>query len=446
MKKEIPCKLSTYSKEDKSNLMKVKLYVMSDGKNYNGSSFTLESMMDAQETIKNTPILAYLEQDEDGNVVDFDGHNMETTLVKGENGYELKTIYQEQPIGVIPESCNPRYEEIDGKNFFVVDGYIWRPYTNGACELIEEHDFMNVSMEIEVCEGQYNDRANVYEINAYKYLGVTVLGENVLPAIAGSKIMKYSSSEVNNKTMLENIYKEIYRVESEVDKVEDIKKQVEEVIVEQEENEPVTITEEEIEATEDVVVEEETSVEEETVVEEITEETTEVEETTEEFKAEEDEEDEEFKKKRKCSVEDFSLDMFNVFFEEVPETLEEICSLLVDKFNALNEELTSLKEFKANYDKELLLNEVEEIVSEFSFEEGEIAELKENAIKGEISTKEFKKELFALEGMKFHNAKKEFSAQEEVKSNLKINVVDISEKHEPYGGLFSKYGINKKHN
>ena len=258
--------------------------------------------------------------------------------------------------------------------------------------------------------------------------------------------MKYSSSEVNNKTMLENIYKEIYRVESEVDKVEDIKKQVEEVIVEQEENEPVTITEEEIEATEDVVVEEETSVEEETVVEEITEETTEVEETTEEFKAEEDEEDEEFKKKRKCSVEDFSLDMFNVFFEEVPETLEEICSLLVDKFNALNEELTSLKEFKANYDKELLLNEVEEIVSEFSFEEGEIAELKENAIKGEISTKEFKKELFALEGMKFHNAKKEFSAQEEVKSNLKINVVDISEKHEPYGGLFSKYGINKKHN
>ena len=45
MKKDIPCKLSTYSKEDKGNLMKVKLYVMSDGKNYNGSSISIDTFI-----------------------------------------------------------------------------------------------------------------------------------------------------------------------------------------------------------------------------------------------------------------------------------------------------------------------------------------------------------------------------------------------------------------
>ena len=442
MKREIPCKLALYSREDNGNLMKVKLYVMSDGKNYNGSSFTLESMMDAQETVKNTPILAYLVQDEDGNVIDFDGHNMETSIVEGEDGYELKTIYLEQAIGVIPESCNPRYEEVDGKNFFVVDGWIWKTYSNGAYKLIEDNEFMNVSMEIDVCDGQYNDKTNAYEINKYTYNGVTILGSAVLPAIAGSKIMKYSSSEVDNKTMLENIYKEIYRIESEVCKEVDEMKKInleDENIVTEEEKEEVV--EEVVETTETV---EEESVEETNEAETVEgEPVEEVETVEEEFESKE---DEEFKKKRKCSIDEPSLDMFNVFFEEMPETLEEICSLLVDKFNALNEELNLLKEFKANYDKELLINEVEEIVSDFSFDEDEISELKEKAINGEMSTKEFEKELFALEGMKFHNNKKEFSAKEEIKSNLKINVVDVSDKNEPYGGLFSKYGVSKKHN
>ena len=42
---KIPCNARAYSLEDDSNLMKVKITVMHDGINYNGSKFTLSSLI-----------------------------------------------------------------------------------------------------------------------------------------------------------------------------------------------------------------------------------------------------------------------------------------------------------------------------------------------------------------------------------------------------------------
>lgn len=464
-KRQIPCKMRSYSSQVNNNLMKVTLYVMSDGKNYNGSSFDLLSMNDAEESIKNTPILAFLVQDEDGNVVDFDGHNMDTKIVNGEDGYELKTIYHERPIGIIPESCNPRYEKIDEKTFFVVDGWIWKSYSNGSYKIIEENGSTSVSMEIRVDDGLYNEDNDIYEIKKYRYEGVTVLGANVPPAIEGSRIMKYSSSEVDNKAMLESIYKEIYKIESEVSNLpkncvakittefEESKKKLddENVVIKEEETPPVNDSEPpkeengEVQGKEDNEVQVEENVETDVVDEfaekkkdEEVEEDEEAEEEVKKKEENEDDEEEEYKKKRKCSMEEFSLDCFSVFFEEIPSTLEEVCSALVEKFNALNDELNILKEFKANYDKSVLEQEVNSIVEEFSFEEEEVLELRTKALNGEISTKEFKKELFALEGMKLHENKKKFSVKKETAS-VKISVPSGTTNHEPYGGLFRKY-------
>lgn len=459
-KRQIPCKMRSYSSQANNNLMKVTLYVMSDGKNYNGSSFDLLSMNDAEESIKNTPILAFLVQDEDGNVVDFDGHNMDTKLVNGEDGYELKTIYHERPIGIIPESCNPRYEKIDGKTFFVVDGWIWKSYSNGSYKIIEENDSTSVSMEIRVDDGLYNEDNDVYEIKRYRYEGVTVLGSNVPPAIEGSKIMRYSSSEVDNKAMLESIYKEIYKMESEVSNLpkdcatkiatefEESNKKIddENVVIEKEETPPVVEPEPEPEPElpeetpdgDGEVVDGEPVDEFAEKKKDEEEEEVEEEEKVKKKEEDEDDEEEEYKKKRKCSIEEFSLDCFSVFFEEIPSTLEEVCSALVEKFNALNDELDTLKEFKANYDKSVLEQEVNNIVEEFSFEEEEVLDLRTKALNGEISTKEFKKELFALEGMKMHENKKKFSVKKE-ETSVKISVPSGITNYEPYGDLFRKY-------
>lgn len=427
---KVPCKIIKYSNDNNSNLMKVKLYIMHDGKNFNQSSFTYPSMINAEETIKNIPILAYVLKDEEGNIEDFDGHNMVEEIVKEGNSYKLKTTYLETPVGLIPESCNPRYEQINDKIYFCVDGYIWKSYSNGSYKLIEDNEFKGVSMEISIQDGNYNLEDDVYEIKKYTYEGVTILGDNVPPAMEDCRVMKYSSSN-QFKEVLENIYKEIYKLEEEVHNVDENVK-VEETVEEKPQS-----TEE---FSEEVVQTETTEPIENTEEFEVTEVEEKKETQVEEFKEDEKEEEEDdFKKKKKCSQSEFSLECFNVFFETVPETVEEVCSLLVEKFEVINKELDTLKDFKKNYDKELLKSEVEKIISEFSFEEEEIKEVREKSFNGEMTIDELKKELFALEGMKIHQEKKQFSS-EEVKSSAKIVVSNSVKEYEPYGDLFKKYG------
>ena len=62
-----------------------------------------------------------------------------------------------------------------------------------------------------------------------------------------------------------------------------------------------------------------------------------------------------------------------------------------------------------------------------------------------MTVAEFKKELFALTGMKAIANKGKFS-QKEVTAKQKIAVVEtekIKVSNEPYGGLFAKYGKQK---
>ena len=65
---------------------------MHDGINYNGSKFTLQDMKRAEESVKNIPILGYVLRDTDGNLDDFDGHNMETRIKDSFEGDYLALV------------------------------------------------------------------------------------------------------------------------------------------------------------------------------------------------------------------------------------------------------------------------------------------------------------------------------------------------------------------
>ena len=251
---KIPCSAKAYSLEGDSNLMKVKITVMHDGINYNGSKFTLQDMKRAEESVKNIPILGYVLRDTDGNLDDFDGHNMETRIKDSDKGFEIETYYLEKPIGVVPESCNPRYEEIDGLNHLIVDGYIWKSYSNGSYKLIENSSFKGVSMEIEVLDGNWNELENVYDITDYRYTGITVLGDMVEPAMGDTcKIQKYSAC-ADYKDALADIYREIYSLERKEDNMEEIKDEV--IVEKQQEPETEEVVEsEEVTQTEEIVEE-----------------------------------------------------------------------------------------------------------------------------------------------------------------------------------------------
>ena len=402
---KVPCSAKAYSLEGDSNLMKVKITVMHDGINYNGSKFTLQDMKRAEESVKNIPILGYVLRDTDGNLDDFDGHNMETRIKDSDKGFEIETYYLEKPIGVVPESCNPRYEEIDGLNHLIVDGYIWKSYSNGSYKLIENSSFKGVSMEIEVLDGNWNELENVYDITDYRYTGITVLGDMVEPAMGDTcKIQKYSAC-ADYKDALADIYREIYSLERKEDNMEEIK---DEVIVEtQQEPEIEEVVEaEEVTQTEEIVEEVETP-EETEVVEEVKEESE-------------------------------TLDVFAELLEEVPETLKEVADMITEKFSMINEELKTLREFKSKIDLEELKGQVDEISNKYDLDV-DTTELKEKAITKDITLEQFEKELKVLFAEKvLENGKFSKDVKEEP---AKVTVTSHEEGKIIYGGLFEKHGL-----
>lgn len=433
---KVPCDMSAYSMENEDgNLMKVKIVVMHEKKNRNRTSFSMEAIEKAKESIKNVPILAYILRDTEGNVSDFDEHNMEMRLKDSKDGFEIETYYQEKPVGVIPESCNPRYEEINGVNHLVVDGYIWKSYSNGADKIIKSSDSKGLSMEIEVLDGNYIEEDDVYDITDFRFLGVTCLGDHIEQGMNGTaSISKYSAS-ANYKKALEDIYKEIYNLErKEGGTMEEVK--IEEVVVEE------TETVEEV--TEDVITEE---VAEETVeenIEEIQEEVIEEEiaETIEETVVEDTAAEEEVE-----VANEFSLECFASILDEVPETLEEVVEKISDRFKALNIELQyanaqieELAKFKAEKDLEVLKINVEEIADKFALDM-DLTELKEKVYSNEITLEGFEKELKVLFAEKvLENAKFSKEIKEEP---AKVTVTSHEEEKSIYGGLFEKHGLNK---
>ena len=433
---KVPCDMSAYSMENEDgNLMKVKIVVMHEKKNRNRTSFSMEAIEKAKESIKNVPILAYILRDTEGNVSDFDEHNMEMRLKDSKDGFEIETYYQEKPVGVIPESCNPRYEEINGVNHLVVDGYIWKSYSNGADKIIKSSDSKGLSMEIEVLDGNYIEEDDVYDITDFRFLGVTCLGDHIEQGMNGTaSISKYSAS-ANYKKALEDIYKEIYNLERKEGSImEEVK--IEEVVVEE------TETVEEV--TEDVITEE---VAEETVeenIEEIQEEVIEEEmtETIEETVVEDTAAEEEVE-----VANEFSLECFASILDEVPETLEEVVEKISDRFKALNIELQyanaqieELAKFKAEKDLEVLKINVEEIADKFALDM-DLTELKEKVYSNEITLEGFEKELKVLFAEKvLENAKFSKEIKEEP---AKVTVTSHEEERSIYGGLFEKHGLNK---
>ena len=421
---KVPCDMSAYSiGNDEGNLMKVKIVVMHEKKNRNRTSFSMEAIEKAKESIKNVPILAYILRDTEGNVSDFDEHNMEMRLKDSKDGFEIETYYQEKPVGVIPESCNPRYEEINGINHLVVDGYIWKSYSNGADKIIKSSDSKGLSMEIEVLEGNYIEEDDIYDITDFRFLGVTCLGDHIEQGMNGTaSISKYSAS-ANYKKALEDIYKEIYNLERKEDStMEEVK--IEEIIVE--ETEIVEEVTEEFVAEEVIEETVEENIEETQQVEEVTEEVTVEEEVVEDTTVEE-------------VVNEFSLECFASILDEVPETLDEVVEKISDKFKALNIELQyanaqieELAKFKAEKDLEVLKINVEEIANKFALDM-DLTELKEKVYSNEMTLEVFERELKVLFAEKVMEEKIKYSAKEET---TKIIVKDINEpKVKPYGGI-----------
>ena len=168
-----------FSSEDTEGLLPVTLQSCHIYENRNGSYISKSTMQNALSSFSNKPILGHIIQKDDGSY-DFDSHNMEMVDDPWNEG-EQRVHYIEQPIGIVPESCNARleYDKEKKKTYVVVDGWIFEDYGNGAAEIIKEKGGTKVSVELGVKEFSYNSKKKRLEIEEFVFMGVTALGEHV---------------------------------------------------------------------------------------------------------------------------------------------------------------------------------------------------------------------------------------------------------------------------
>lgn len=170
---------------DNERFIKLRIKVCHDGENYNWSSLSLEAMNAAKDTLKNIPILAHVIFDDDGKP-QFGGHDIHLDIdPTGEEDYRI--VYEEIPIGVVPETNNYSVETCEGKNYVFVDAYVWREYSNIAEYIIERDQEIKVSMEIKVNKYETTVNSPVIDIVDYKYCAITLLGNQLETGMKNTK-------------------------------------------------------------------------------------------------------------------------------------------------------------------------------------------------------------------------------------------------------------------
>jgi len=179
--------------KDIEGLLPVTLMSCHIDENLNHSSIAEDVMTKAMPSFSNRPILGFIHE-VDGEP-QFYSHNMHL-----DDNDEL--VYDEIPIGTVPESCNARLEEYDGKKYCVVDGYIYEDYTKAA-DILRREQKCSVSVELEIRELSYNAKTDILNIEDFFFSGVTILGvddegNTVNPGMEGANITLADFSQKNN--------------------------------------------------------------------------------------------------------------------------------------------------------------------------------------------------------------------------------------------------------
>jgi hypothetical protein len=194
---KIPIQFEALQQLDE-RFMKIKVWILNIGKNYNGSIFTKEAVMKALPSIALTPILGYIRKNEDGDM-DFSDHRI--VLEVDENGIREK--YLGSAYGVIPENPNAKFElrqnEYGGmEEYLTVEGLLWTKFDE-AIDIMNRDTIKFQSMELsEKYDGFFNNDG-FFVFTDFKFFGCCILGNEYEPAIPKSTAEKmFTTSEVTS--------------------------------------------------------------------------------------------------------------------------------------------------------------------------------------------------------------------------------------------------------
>ena len=255
------------SDSSKDGLMPVSLKSCHIGVNRNQSCISEDVMKADMSSFKGRPILANIIKTDTGEY-EFHSHDVEFNK-------DGEMEYLERPVGVISQLEEPylKYDEEEDKTYLHVNGHIFTEYSRAA-EILERRRTCKCSVEIAVNEMSWNGEEDYLSIDSFTFMGVTILGyeqdgvTEIQEGMKGSKITIDSFS--TNNSMLGTNYQEKmievldklnttlsnFNKNSEKGGNEEMV-DVEDIVVEEELNDPETVVVEEQADGEDVVVNEE---------------------------------------------------------------------------------------------------------------------------------------------------------------------------------------------
>ena len=413
----------------------VKLRIMSSGENYNGSSFTINSLNRAKNSVAYTPILANIIEREDGQL-DANGHDINLEINVDYNGSVVcKETYIERPVGVFLNDTTEVIHDVENDVYFIqAYGVLWKTYSD-AYEVLKRDEVKDVSVEIECYDGAYREDG-YYEIYEYNILGTTILGNGCLPAIENSRIEFNFSMNNDYQDKLNQIsvlLKDfLAKGGEEVEENKEFEQEILDEIVEEDVVEEPQVFEEKVceecgkpieecECGEDVKCEQEVD------------EDVQDEEEKEEFEQEIEEVQEE------DPQEEFTQEPQEEIKVYTQEELDEVVASVREEYSQMLAELEELRVFKAEYDKAIevqkLNNAMDELVVNFNVEEELVKELREKVLNGEYTIEQFELQLY-------RNAKP-IEKKEFKKESNKLPIIDKEEKMSDIDRFFDYYGVTK---
>ena len=367
------------------------------GDNRNYSNISEEVYINAR--IKNIPVVANFISDKN----DFGGHDVK--IIHTEDGIDFYAATV--PFGLVPESAKQWFTEemVDGemKKCYWTECLLWkRQY---GFEKIAQAKRINHSMEISASE--YTERDDgIVQIDKMDFEALCLLGSDVEPCFENSRLELGYALDSEIAEMMEQ-YKQYCLSHEGVNKMDNENKFTENEQV----NEPETVVEPE------QTVEPETSAE------------NEFNQTENESENTENVENEGTQAETQADPETESVD-YELKYNE-----------LVSQFDALNEEVESLRKFKADIEAEIRAKEEAEVFAKFEklSEIEEFTKLKETSSEYTIETLEEK--CFAIAGKHGINLFAKETENTETEPVTKFSVVpENNEKKESiYGNLFELY-------
>ena len=402
-----------------------KVLIAYTGRNRNYSDIGKQAFIDALPSIKNIPIVGRYDVDKD----DFGGHDIK--VINKEDGIDI--VNTTIPFGVVPESANQWFETriVNGeeKECLFTDVVLWK--RQHGYEHIASVGTLGQSMEINI-DSYVVDSDGYCIIDKFQFEALTILGDDITPCFENACVQMYSNEIVSDfKLQFSEMLREFKELNQSSTTVTDVTMEVDidknnggSTMAEEIKNEVVDeVTEAVVEETVDETVEE--------VVEEVVEETTDevtdepVDETVEE-KTEDTPTEEVVEEATEETVVEESNEDYSVLYSELKE-----------KYDALENEVVSLREYKQTKESEerkcaedALFADYEETIGETE----EFKSLKEKA--SEFSLDALKKECLCIVGMySMTNKTKETNKTDSLKFSLEPEVSE----DEPYGGLMKKY-------